>query len=79
MRNQTTRTASIVDVPTSMAQHRWLNIYSTLKTTKPPKTPKIPGRQKFPSNKNFRNNQNKNPINYNLFSQSHIQFLLNNL
>jgi hypothetical protein len=44
--NQTTRTASKVNVSTSISQHQCHNIDSTLKTTKPTKTPKIPNRQK---------------------------------
>jgi hypothetical protein len=40
------RTASILNVTTSMSQHQCLNTDSTLKTTKPTKTPKIPNRQK---------------------------------
>jgi hypothetical protein len=78
----------------SMSQHQCHNTDSTLKTTKPtktPKIPKIPNRQKSqkPTTKNFRaekksqqkfpQQQNKNLINYNLFSQSRIQSFLDNL
>jgi hypothetical protein len=102
MPNQTTRTAQILNVPTSMSQHQCHNIDSTLKCPKPTKTPKIPNRQKsqkppaknsrqkFPrrkkiparkikSQQKFPQQHNKNPTNYNLFSQSRIQSLLNNL
>jgi hypothetical protein len=48
MPNQATMTVKIFNVPTSMAQHRWLNIDCTLKCPKPTKTPKTPNRQKPP-------------------------------
>ena len=73
----------------SMSQHQCHNTDSTLKCPKPTKTPKTPktpknfrqkSAPKIPDGKKNRNQQKfQTIINYNLFFQSHIQYLLNNL